>query len=138
MVRLFSNDFLLSNLGQFNYIRTMSEDIPFPTGDLPHPAREDLSLAQVLFALSDPARLALVGQLAAGPVEMARCHLLDPAMAKSTKSHQMRVLREAGVIRNLPQGRGRILSLRLEDLEARFPGVLRSILATAVQDEALN
>lgn len=116
----------------------MSEDIPFPTGELPHPAREALSLAQVLFALSDPARLAIVGQLLAGPVEMARCHLQDPTVAKSTKSHQMRVLREAGVIRNLPQGRGRVLSLRLEDLEARFPGVVQAILASAAQDGALN
>lgn len=115
----------------------MSEDIPFPVGELPHPAREELSLAQVLFALSDPARLAIARQLVAGPVEMARCHLQDPAIAKSTKSHQMRVLREAGVIRNLPQGRGRVLSLRAQDLEARFPGVLQAILASAAQDEAL-
>jgi len=109
----------------------MSANIPFPIGDLPHPARQDLVLAQVLFALSDPARLAIVAQLVAGPVDMARCQLQDPGMAKSTKSHLMRVLREAGVIRNEAKGRGRRLSLRRDDLEQRFPGVLAAILACA-------
>lgn len=109
----------------------MSQDIPFPTGDLPHPAREDLVLAQVLFALSDPARLAIVAQLVAGPVDMARCQLHDPSIAKSTKSHLMRVLREAGVIRNEPKGRGRRLSLRRDDLDQRFPGLLDAVLASA-------
>jgi DNA-binding transcriptional ArsR family regulator len=115
----------------FNYIRTMSEDIPFPVGELPHPSREDLSLAQVLFALSEPARLAIVRQLVAGPVDMVNCHLQDPNVAKSTKSHLMRVLREAGVIRNAPKGRGRTLSLRREDLDHRFPGLLDAILLSA-------
>ena len=96
--------------------------------DLPHPARTDLRLTDVLFALSDPERLAIVRQLADGPLEMAQCHLSDPSMPKSTKSHLMKVLREAGIIRNEPLGRGRRLSLRHEDLEARFPGLIGSVL----------
>ncbi|MDH4440597.1 MAG: helix-turn-helix domain-containing protein [Rhizobium sp.] len=99
--------------------------------DLPHPERHDLRLTDVLFALSDPERLAIVRQLAAGPLEMAQCHLSDPTIPKSTKSHLMKVLREAGVIRNTPLGRGRRLSLRIEDLEARFPGLLTSVLQAA-------
>ena len=99
--------------------------------DLPHPERRDLRLTDVLFALSDPERLAIVRQLAAGPLEMAQCHLSDPTIPKSTKSHLMKVLREAGVIRNTPIGRGRRLSLRVEDLDARFPGLLASVLQAA-------
>lgn len=97
--------------------------------ELPHPARSELRLTDVLFALSDPERLAVVRQLADGPLDMAQCHLSDPSMPKSTKSHLMKVLREAGVIRNDPLGRGRRLSLRHEDLEARFPGLIRSVLS---------
>lgn len=97
--------------------------------DLPHPGRDDLRLTDVLFALSDPERLAIVRQLAGGPLEMAQCHLSDPSIPKSTKSHLMKVLREAGVIRNEPFGRGRRLSLRHHDLEARFPGLIESILS---------
>ncbi|WP_249730045.1 MULTISPECIES: helix-turn-helix domain-containing protein [unclassified Chelatococcus] len=85
-------------------------------------------MTQVLFALSDPARLDIVRQLDAGPMEMARCNLQDPSMPKSTKSHLMKVLREAGVIRNEPMGRGRLLTLRREDLDSRFPGLLAAIL----------
>ncbi|PWE54625.1 transcriptional regulator [Metarhizobium album] len=101
--------------------------------DLPHPARDDLRLTDVLFALSDPERLAIVRQLADGPLEMAHCHLSDPLMPKSTKSHLMKVLREAGVIRNESLGRGRRLSIRHEDLEARFPGLIGSVLGAAAK-----
>lgn len=96
--------------------------------ELPHPGRDDIRLTDVLFALSDPARLEIVRQLSGGPLDMAQCHLSDPSMPKSTKSHLMKVLREAGVIRNEPLGRGRRLSLRNEDLEARFPGLIGSVL----------
>ncbi len=97
--------------------------------ELPHPNRSDMQLTDVLFALSDPERLAIVRQLAGGPLDMAQCHLSDPSIPKSTKSHLMKVLREAGVIRNEPLGRGRRLSLRHDDLEARFPGLLGSVLS---------
>lgn len=100
--------------------------------ELAHPARDDLRLTNVLFALSDPERLAIVKQLAGGPLEMAQCHLSDPSMPKSTKSHLMKVLREAGVIRNEPLGRGRRLTIRHDDLEARFPGLISSVLNASV------
>ncbi|KEP70771.1 ArsR family transcriptional regulator [Thioclava dalianensis] len=96
--------------------------------NLPHPADDEIQLAKVLFALSDPGRLELVRQLQEAPLEAARCHLTDPEIPKSTKSHQMKVLREAGVIRNEPHGRGRLLSLRREALERRFPGLLEAVL----------
>ncbi|MGX5668312.1 ArsR/SmtB family transcription factor [Rhizobium daejeonense] len=104
--------------------------------ELHHPARDELVLTQVLFALSDPGRLEIVLQLATGPLEMAHCHLNDPSLPKSTKSHLMKVLREAGVIRNEPRGRGRVLSLRRNDLDHRFPGLLDAILKASSSPEA--
>lgn len=101
--------------------------------ELPHPARDEIRLTDVLFALSDADRLDIVRQLSGGPLEMAQCHLSDPNVPKSTKSHLMKVLREAGVIRNEPLGRGRRLSLRREDLEARFPGLIDSVLGAAAE-----
>ena len=100
--------------------------------ELPHPARDQIKLTDVLFALSDADRLDIVRQLSGGPLEMAHCHLSDPNVPKSTKSHLMKVLREAGVIRNEPLGRGRRLSLRRDDLEARFPGLIDSVLGAAI------
>jgi hypothetical protein len=40
----------------------------------------------------------------------------------------MRVLREAGLIRTHKQGVENISVVRIEDMEARFPGLLPSIL----------
>ena len=98
------------------------------TANLPHPDRADLLLPGVLFALSDPERLDIIRQLRSGPLDMADCSLSIPDMPKSTKSHLMKVLREAGVIRNEANGRGRRLTLRSDDLEARFPGLLAAVL----------
>lgn len=109
----------------------MSDNAPL---DLPHPDRRELSLTQVLFALSDPERLAIVRQLADGPLDMAQCHLSDASTPKSTRSHLMKVLREAGLIRNEPSGRGRRLTLRRDDLDNRFPGLLACVLSVQSDD----
>ncbi len=101
---------------------------------LDHPDREELTLTDVLFALSDPERLEMVRQLRDGPMNAASCVPIDGSMPKSTKSHLLKVLRECGVIRNEPNGRNRTLSLRRDDLEARFPGVLDAVLAACPKD----
>ncbi|GAB2523998.1 ArsR/SmtB family transcription factor [Paramicrobacterium agarici] len=99
-----------------------------PSADLEHPDRDAIVLEDVLFALSDPARLDLVRQLRDGPMAAANCTTIDPRVPKSTKSHMFKVLREAGVIANEPDGRNRRLSLRRDDLDRRFPGLLDAIL----------
>jgi DNA-binding transcriptional ArsR family regulator len=50
-------------------------------------------------------------------------------VAKSTLSFHFKVLREAGLVRMVPQGRRVLVSLRREDLETRFPGLLEAILS---------
>jgi DNA-binding transcriptional ArsR family regulator len=99
------------------------------TPKLVHPDLAEVALTDVLFALSDPARLQIVRDLADGPLEMAQCGATDPALPKSTRSHLMKVLREAGLIRNEPHGRQRMVSLRREEVDAAFPGLLDSVLA---------
>ena len=99
------------------------------TTDIPHPASEDLDLAAVLHALSDPVRLEIVAGLAGG--DERTCGSFDVAVTKSTCTHHFRVLREAGLIRQRQQGTMRLNSLRRDDLEARFPGLLGTILKAA-------
>jgi DNA-binding transcriptional ArsR family regulator len=96
-----------------------------------HPTYEELSLPTILYALGDPLRLRIVEQLAANNVAIS-CGDLDVVkeVPKSTGSHQFKVLREAGVIRMVPQGRRVLVSLRSHDLNARFPGLLDMILQT--------
>jgi DNA-binding transcriptional ArsR family regulator len=96
---------------------------------LQHPDVDDVELTSVLFALSDPARLELVRLLAAeGPQTVAQCQVADPDVPKSTFSHHLKTLREAGLIRNVPSGRQRTISLRRDELDTRFPGLLESVL----------
>jgi DNA-binding transcriptional ArsR family regulator len=97
--------------------------------DIPHPARADLDLAGVLHALSDPVRLEIVAGLAGGAERT--CGSFDVAVTKSTCTHHFRVLREAGLIRQRQKGTMRLNSLRRNDLEARFPGLLGTILEAA-------
>jgi DNA-binding transcriptional ArsR family regulator len=96
--------------------------------DLEHPDVDDIEVSAVLFALSDPARLAIVRQLAI-PGEQATCQSVALDMPKSTRSHHLKVLREAGVVRADPRGRERLLTLRREDIESRWTGLLSAVLA---------
>jgi DNA-binding transcriptional ArsR family regulator len=91
-----------------------------------HPDRADIHLSSVLYALSDPIRLHLVSTICKEG-EMT-CSAIQVPVVKSTLSHHARTLREAGVIHVRAQGTQRFLSVRRDDLEARFPGLLASVL----------
>ena len=93
---------------------------------LSHPPSQELSLAGVLHALSDPVRLEIVRELNESG-ELA-CGRLCAPVSKSTLSHHLRVLRDAGVTRTRAQGTQRLVSLRSADLEATFPGLLSCVL----------
>jgi len=49
-------------------------------------------------------------------------------MTKSTFSHHLRILREAGVITKRIQGARGYMNLRKGDLDSRFPGLIDSIV----------
>lgn len=92
-----------------------------------HPEPEQIQLENVLFALGNPLRLAIVRRLADGS-ELS-CNALRPAdVVKSTMTHHWRVLRDSGVIWQRAQGRENMISLRQEDLDARFPGLMVILL----------
>jgi DNA-binding transcriptional ArsR family regulator len=98
--------------------------------EIAHPARDEIELGSVLHALSDPVRLQMVGALAATDGEPT-CGSFKVPVTKSTCTHHFKVLREAGVIHQRQQGTARLNTLRREDLEARFPGLLETILGAA-------
>jgi DNA-binding transcriptional ArsR family regulator len=98
---------------------------------LPHPGADELELAGVLHALSDPIRLRIVAELAPG--DERSCSSFKLPVVKSTCTHHFRVLREAGVIRQRCEGKTRLNSLRRDDLESRFPGLLDAVLGAAAE-----
>jgi DNA-binding transcriptional ArsR family regulator len=94
--------------------------------ELSHPGRDEIDLLDILHALSDPTRMKIAQTLLESP-ERA-CGTFDVDVAPSTLSHHFRVLREAGVIRQREDGNRRWTSLRHEDLQERFPGLLGQIV----------
>lgn len=100
------------------------------TDSIAHPAREDLELGAVLHALSDPVRLRIVAELARTSSEYT-CGSFALPVTKSTCTHHFKVLRESGLIHQRPEGTTRLNRLRREDIEARFPGLLETVLRAA-------
>ena len=100
------------------------------TTPLHHPDADAIQLPAVLHALSDPQRLHIVRELAADSAPRP-CGTLQLDVTKSTMTHHFRVLREAGLIRQERVGTTKLTSLRRDDLESRFPGLLDAVLASA-------
>jgi len=96
------------------------------------PDLADVDLVTVLQALSDPVRLDIVRQLAAGAgaAELA-CRELQVPVSKSTTSHHIKTLTAAGLVVGREEGTRKYLSLRRKELEERFPGLLDSVLRAA-------
>lgn len=96
--------------------------------ELFHPDPQDISLDRVLHALSDPIRRDIARTMhAEGPRGTG---LFTYAIARSTLSHHLRVLREAGLVHTEIRGTARIVSLRREDIDARFPLLLDAVQVT--------
>ena len=93
---------------------------------LTHPSSAELQLTDVLHALSDPVRLEIVRVLHESSGEMS-CGRLAAPVSKSTLSHHLKVLRDAGLTWTRVEGTQRLVSLRGQDLEARFPDLLDCI-----------
>jgi DNA-binding transcriptional ArsR family regulator len=100
------------------------------TEEIAHPNRDEIELGSVLHALSDPVRLKIVRALAEAACEHT-CGGFDVPVSKSTCTHHFKVLREAGIIQQRREGTTRLNTLRLEDLDARFPGLLETVLQAA-------
>jgi DNA-binding transcriptional ArsR family regulator len=104
----------------YSYIGTMDR--------LVHPNLKDVSLAAALHALADPVRLDIVARLVECPCLNASTACAQ-GIPKSTISNHLNVLRAAGLIETSADGRERINRLRRVDFDARFPGLLDSVLA---------
>lgn len=95
-----------------------------PREKIVHPPASVLDLATILRTVGDPVRLEMVRLLADG--RPRGCGELSSALdlPASTTSHHVRLLREAGVTRTRAEGTQRLISLRHDDLDQRFPGLL--------------
>ncbi|MDB5501091.1 MAG: ArsR family transcriptional regulator [Tardiphaga sp.] len=96
---------------------------------LVHPSKDDITLAGVLNALSDPMRLRIIKSLLGNDACMSCTEATPmPGMAKSTLSHHFRVLRESGLIQTSKRGVEHRNVVRMADVNARFPKLLETVL----------
>ena len=93
------------------------------------PDKDDIDLSAVLHALSDPQRRGIVAELAAS-AEPRPCGSFAPEISKSTRTHHFRVLREAGLVEQWKEGTSKMSRLRRDEIDARFPGLLDSVLSS--------
>ncbi|QAX83205.1 transcriptional regulator [Pseudomonas sp. DTU12.3] len=98
-----------------------------------HPNQDQILLENVLSALGSPLRLTVLKVLADG--QEHPCGRILRGASKSTMTHHWRVLRDSGLIWQRPYGRENLLSLRREDMDVRFPGLLDSLLTAVKFDE---
>jgi DNA-binding transcriptional ArsR family regulator len=108
--------------------------------DVIEPAAADFQLPRILAALADQHRLAAV-RYVAGRGESWCAQVMEAAalpMTKSTFSHHLRILREAGVVTKRISGAKGYMSLRKDDLDRRFPGLMDAILSSDAPSPTLS
>ena len=92
---------------------------------LDQPEVDAIELADLLQALSDPTRLEIVRALASDGER--QCGSFDLGLTKATRSHHFKVLREAGLTFTRLEGTARFVTLRRDELDAKFPGLLDAV-----------
>lgn len=105
---------------------------------LPHPPADQISLPNVLAVLGDQTRLAVVGYLARNEGVAMSCGQFLDFGSKTNLSYHLAKLREAGITHTEQSGTSRLISLRRDDLNSRFPGLLDSIIKAAQDIPALE
>src|ERR1700683_3018650 len=95
----------------------------------PELSADELDLASVMHALADPSRLRMVAALDSG-TELACAVLGEQAggMGKSTTTHHISVLRDAGIVRTRHVGQRKLVTLRRAELDEKFPGLLDAVI----------
>jgi DNA-binding transcriptional ArsR family regulator len=103
------------------------------TDDVIEPAAADFQLPRILAALADPHRLATVQYVARHGESWCTQVMQEAglAMSKSTFSHHLRILREAGLVTKRHAGAKGYTRLRKDDLDSRFPGLMDAIIDAA-------
>ena len=94
-----------------------------------HPTLEQIQLGNVLAALGDDTRLAMVAHIDRSETGTAVCGSFLHLASKSNLTYHLSKLREAGIVRVVPQGTRKIVSLRKDELAKLVPGLLDSILS---------
>jgi DNA-binding transcriptional ArsR family regulator len=112
---------------KFDGCQTMKTHDSAANGGDSYPSVPVGDIATVLQALADPVRLAMVRTLA-NTSDPICCGNFQVPVTKSTLSHHLRVLREAGIIEQRSEGTKRLTTLRRAEIDASFPGLVVTLV----------
>ncbi|MGW5379387.1 ArsR/SmtB family transcription factor [Nocardia sp. NPDC003999] len=94
------------------------------------PAPEEMELGSVFAALADRHRRQVILTLLAEPDGTERhCSSFGLPVSKATLTHHFRILRQAGLIRQVDRGNSNMAQLRRAELQHRFPGLIELLRA---------
>jgi len=96
-----------------------------------HPSIEDVTVENILHALSDSVRVAIFSQIV-GSGRPQNCsdflNISEKSIPKSTLSQHFKALREAGLIRGERKGVEMRNTSRCAEIDQRFPGLIKAIV----------
>ncbi|MCA0173854.1 ArsR/SmtB family transcription factor [Bacillus sp. RAR_GA_16] len=98
------------------------------------PPIESITYTKVLQALSEPNRVKIIRCLSESGENNCTAYTIKLMLPKSTVSHHIKVLREAGLIQARVQGKEHFYSLRKSEIEHKFPGLLDSVIQVNEED----
>lgn len=102
-----------------------------------HPSIADVTVEGLLYALSDPVRVAIFSDIVGQECSQNCSNFLtvrDKVIPKSTLSQHFKVLREAGLVYGERRGVEMHHVSRCVEIDERFPGMISSIAnAYAIQ-----
>src|ERR1700686_2958114 len=104
-----------------------------------HPSIDDVTVEAILYALSDPVRVAIFADIAGSNCSQ-NCttfvNVNEKPIPKSTLSQHFKALREAGLIHGERRGVEMQNTSRCTEIDQRFPGLIASIVnAHNIQSE---
>jgi DNA-binding transcriptional ArsR family regulator len=98
----------------------------------PQPNLNEIQIGTVFSVLANPWRRHIVEQLLTRYNGTADTYIsLKLGLSKSTLTHHMRVMSQAGLITQVDYGNHCAVTLRRAELDARFPGLLDLLQASA-------
>lgn len=89
-----------------------------------------VTLENVMKALGDPVRLSVVRQLLDVDCKEKACGTFNYDVTKATFSHHLKILEDAGIIQRRDEGTRKMTTLKLEELQKKFPGLIKLIASS--------
>lgn len=96
-----------------------------------HPSIDDVTVEAILYALSDPVRVAIFAGIAGSNCSQNCTNFVNVSgkpIPKSTLSQHFKALREAGLIYGERRGVEMQNTSRCSEIEQRFPGLIAAIV----------